>query len=57
MDIGYLTGKPMEFADPPLLPTQLIDVIEVLARGGVFFFSLLWTASGGGDGGGGCGCG
>ena len=25
----YLTGKPMELADPPLLPTQLADVVLV----------------------------
>ena len=55
MDIGYLTGKPMELANPPLLPTQLTNVIGVLAHGGFFFFFfLLWT-SGGGSGGGGCG--
>ena len=49
MDIGYLTRKPMELANPSLLPTQLADVIEVLARDGFFFFffCLLWTASGG----------
>ena len=29
VDIGYLTGKPMELADPPLLPTQLIDIMLV----------------------------
>ena len=29
MDIGYLIGKPMELADPPLLPTQLADVVLV----------------------------
>ena len=27
VDIGYLTGKPMELADPPLLLTQLADVV------------------------------
>ena len=29
VEIGYLTGKPMVFADPPLLPTQLADVVLV----------------------------
>ena len=29
MDIGYLIGKPMELADPPLLPTLLADVVLV----------------------------
>ena len=70
MDIGYLTGKPLELADSPLLLTQLASVIGVLTRGGFFvfvfvffffFFLLLWTGGGGGGGGvgvgGGCGCG
>ena len=64
MDIGYLTGKPLELADSPLLLTQLASVIGVLTRGGFFFFFfflLLWTSGvgvGGGVGGGcGCGCG
>ena len=61
MDIGYLTGKPLELADSPLLLTQLASVIGVLTRGGffVFFFLLLWTGGGGGGVGigGGCGCG
>ena len=38
VDIGYLIGKLMKLANPPLLPTQLADVIGVLARGGFFFF-------------------
>ena len=29
VDIGYLTGKPMELAEPPLLSTQLADVVLV----------------------------
>ena len=29
MDIGYLTGKPMELVDPPLLPTQLANVVLI----------------------------
>ena len=29
MDIGYLTGKPMKLTDPPLLPTQLANVMLV----------------------------
>ena len=29
VDIGYLTRKPMEFADPPLLSTQLTDIVLV----------------------------
>ena len=29
VDIGYLTGKPMELVDPPLLPTQLANVVLI----------------------------
>ena len=56
MDNGYLTGKPIELADPPLLSTQLADVIGVLTRGGFFVFSFLLLWTGGGGVGGGCGC-
>ena len=29
VEIGYLTGKPMELADPFFLPTHLADVVLV----------------------------
>ena len=29
VNMGYLTGKPMELVDPPLLPTLLTDVMLV----------------------------
>ena len=70
MDIGYLTGKPMELADPPLLFFILFvidDFVWSWLRKKIgdlgfffFFFCLLWTADGGCGGGGvsgGCGCG
>ena len=39
VDIRYLTGKPMELVDPPLLPTQLANVVLICDW---WFLFCLW---------------
>ena len=42
VDIGYLTGKPMELNDLPLLPTQLANVVLVCDWWFFILFGMGW---------------
>ena len=55
--LGTWLGNPWNLATHPFYLPSSPMWSECLLVVGFFFFSLLWTASGGGDGGGGCGCG